>query len=582
MVINSTLIFCLIPELKKVLLGMKIAAIYASPDQKEVLFNLRRRNRAADLFFSAHSDDCRIEVREEDKEGREEDFQKTNLFRYAVGGYVQDVAQLGFDRVIKISCEKKTQFGAGESFDLIFELTGRYGNVILVKQDQRIVDCLRKIDSSRSSFRQILPGGTYLSLPSPKKRNPLSIKKEEFVELIQASQTTASERLSSGFMGLDQFLARKIVIEAGVNSEKKTSDFTQNEIERLWESFSQTFKKITNHDLAFLVILDADDYPEAISSLDLPFIPDHQKISFESLNSTVRGFFSLRQEKETRKKEVQKLSLICRRSLKRLKARAKKIEDDRAQAERSEEFKRCGELLMLNKENAKKGLSSVRLTDVFEPESPEVEVSLDPKHSATRNAQIYFKKYKKAKDALSIIEKRRSETENRITRLERVGEQLESHDENVDLEAIRRSLNQLGFLKEPKPRAAKGKQKEFSGRTFLTKSGCEILVGRNNKENDYLTFKFARPDDLWFHAQDVPGSHALLRKKEKKTEPSPSEIKEAAQVAAYFSKARGEKKAAVIYTQAKYVRKPKRGKPGLALVEREKSIVVEPRLPDRA
>ncbi len=581
MVINSTLIFCLIPELKKVLLGMKIAAIYASPDQKEVLFNLRRRNRAADLFFSAHSDDCRIEVWEEDKEGREEDFQKTNLFRYAVGGYVQDVAQLGFDRVIKISCEKKTQFGAGESFDLIFELTGRYSNLILVKEGQRIVDCLRKIDSARSSFRQILPGGTYLPLPSPQKRNPLSIRKEEFVELIQASHTPVRERLSSGFMGLDQFLARKIVFEAGVEVEKKTSDFTQGQTERLWEAFSQTFEKITNYDLAFLVILDADDYPEAISSLDLPFIPDHQKISFESLNSTVRGFFSLRQEKETRKKEIQKLSLICRRSLKRLKARAKKIEDDRAQAERSEEFKRCGELLMLNKENIKKGLSSVRLTDVFEPESPEVEVSLDPKHSATRNAQIYFKKYKKAKDALSIIEKRRSETENRITRLERIGEQLESHDENVDLEAIRRSLTQLGFLKEPKPRTAKGKQKEFSGRTFLTKSGCEILVGRNNKENDYLTFKFARPDDLWFHAQDVPGSHALLRKKEKKTEPSPSDIRESAQVAAYFSKARGEKKAAVIYTQAKYVRKPKKGKPGLVLVEREKSIVVEPGLPNQ-
>jgi predicted ribosome quality control (RQC) complex YloA/Tae2 family protein len=581
MVINSTLIFCLIPELKKVLLGMKIAAIYVSPDQKEVIFNLRRRNRAADLFFSAHSDDCRIEVWEEDKEGREEDFQKTNLFRYAVGGYVQDVAQLGFDRVIKISCEKKTQFGAGESFDLIFELTGRYSNLILVKESQRIVDCFRKIDSSRSSFRQILPGGTYLPLPSPQKRNPLSIKKEEFVELIQASHTPVLERLSSGFMGLDQFLARKIVFEAGVEVEKKTSDFTQGQTEHLWETFSQTFEKITNYDLAFLVILDADDYPEAISSLDLPFIPDHQKISFESLNSTVRGFFSLRQEKETRKKEIQKLSLICRRSLKRLKARAKKIEDDRAQAERSEEFKRCGELLMLNKENIKKGLSSVRLTDVFEPESPEVEVSLDPKHSATRNAQIYFKKYKKAKDALSIIEKRRSETENRITRLERIGEQLESHDENVDLEAIRRSLTQLGFLKEPKPRTAKGKQKEFSGRTFLTKSGCEILVGRNNKENDYLTFKFARPDDLWFHAQDVPGSHALLRKKEKKTEPSQSDIRESAQVAAYFSKARGEKKAAVIYTQAKYVRKPKRGKPGLALVEREKSIVVQPGLPNQ-
>jgi len=457
-------------------------------------------------------------------------------------------------------------------------LTGRYSNLILVKEDQRIVDCLRKIDATRSSFRQILPGETYLPLPSPERRNPLSIEKEKFYGLIQASQTTASERLNSGFMGLDEFLARKIVFEAGVNSEKKTSDFTQNEIERLWESFSQTLAKITDYDLACQVVLKADGHPRAISCLDLSFVPDPQKIAFDSLNSAIREFFSLRQEKEKSKKEIRKLSLICRRNLKRLRGKAKKIEDDRAQAERSEEFKRCGELLMLNKESITKGHSSVRLTDVFQPESPEVEVSLDPKHSPTRNAQIYFKKYKKAKDALSVIEKRRSETEKQMTRLERIAEQLETPDENVDLQAIRRSLTQLGFLREPKPRATKGKQKEILGRTFLAKSGAEILVGRNNKENDYLTFKLARPDDLWFHAQDVPGSHVLLRRKDKKTEPSSSEINEAAQVAAYYSKARGEKKAAVVYTQAKYVRKPKKGKPGLALVEREKSIVVEPGL----
>ncbi|MGB7062964.1 MAG: NFACT family protein, partial [Candidatus Zixiibacteriota bacterium] len=580
-VINSTLIFCLIPELKKVLLGMKIAAIYASPDQKDLLFHLRGRDGVADLYFSAHSESCRIEVWEDDKETRKKDFQKTNLFRYAVGGYLQDVAQLGFDRVIKISCEKKTQFGAGESFDLIFELTGRYSNLILVKEDQRIVDCLRKIDATRSFFRQILPGGSYLPLPSPKRGNPLSTEKEKFCRLIQASQTTAHERLVSGFMGVNRLLADQIVDQAHLDPEKRTSDFAPDETERLWEAFSQTFAKITDYDLAFQVVLEADGHPRAISCLDLSFVPDHQKIAFDSLNSAIRAFFSLKLEGEKREKEIRRLSLVVQRGLKRFRHRAKKIEDDRAQSERSEEFKRCGELLMLNKKRVKKGQSSVRLTDVFDPKHPVIEISLDPKYPATRNAQIYFKKYKKAKDALSIIEKRRSETENRMTRLERIGEQLESHDENVDLEAIRRSLTQLGFLKKPKPRAARGKQKEFSGRTFLTKSGCEILVGRNNKENDYLTFKFARPDDLWFHAQDVPGSHTLLRKKEKKTELSPSEIKEAAQVAAYFSKARGEKKAAVIYTQAKYVRKPKRGKPGLALVEREKSIVVEPGLPSR-
>jgi predicted ribosome quality control (RQC) complex YloA/Tae2 family protein len=581
MVINSTLIFCLIPELEEVLVGMRISGVRASSDQKELLFNIRGKDRAADLFFSAHSEDCRIEIWDEDEGGRKEHFQKTNLFRAAAGGYVRQVAQLGFDRVIRISCEKKTQFGAGERLDLIFELTGRYSNLILLKEDQRIVDCLRKIDASRSSFRQILPGGRYLPLPSPKRRNPLSIEKEKFCGLVQASQTTARERLVSGFMGVDRLLADRIVIQADLDLEKRAPDLTQDEIQRLWEVFSKTLGNISGHDLSTQLILDADGYPQAISCLDLPFIPNHQKIASDSLNSAIRGFFSHRLEREKREKEVRSLTQIVQRGLKRLGHRATKIEDDRAQAERSEEYKRFGELLMLNKANIKKGQDSVRLTDVFDPESPEIEVSIDPKHGPTRNAQIYFKKYKKARDALSIIEKRSSETKNQISQLERIREQLDTADRNVDLEAIRRSLTQLGFLKESKPRATRGKQKGFPGRTFLAKSGAEILVGRNNKENDYLTFKFARPDDLWFHAQDVPGSHVLLRKKEKKTEPSQPEIREAAQVAAHFSKARGEKKAAVIYTQAKYVRKPKRGKPGLALVEREKSIVVQPGLPSR-
>jgi predicted ribosome quality control (RQC) complex YloA/Tae2 family protein len=157
-----------------------------------------------------------------------------------------------------------------------------------------------------------------------------------------------------------------------------------------------------------------------------------------------------------------------------------------------------------------------------------------------------------------------------------------------DLEEIKSELIQLGFLssqalgKDTKSLIQKTKQKQLQFRTFLTESGAEILVGRNNRDNDFLTFKFARPDDLWFHAQDVPGSHVLLKRKDKKTEPTTEQIRQAARIAAYYSKAREEKKASVVYTQAKYVRKPKKAKPGLALVEREKSVLVEPKLPDRA
>ncbi len=582
MIINSTLIFCFIPELKDALLGLRIAKVLISSDQKELLFSLRGKNKETNLYFSAHPENCRIELWEKDeKEGRQQDYQKTNLFGFATGGYVQKIEQLDFDRVIKVSCEKRTQFGAGESFTLIFELTGRYSNVVLVKQDEMMVDCLRKIDATRNRFRQILPGEKYLPLPPPKKRNPFSIKKEKFSELVRTFDSTTFEWLISGFMGMDEFLAQKIIIESGLDLEKKTSHLTQDEIEHLWRIFSQTFEQISDYNLTFQIVIGTDGDLKAISCADIPFVPDDQKIYCDSLNSAIKRFFSVKLEREKRKKGVNKLSQVVQRALKKLKEKEKKIEDDLRQAERFEQYKRFGELLMMNKQDIKKGQTSVELTDIFDPAHPIMEIPLDPKLTAVRSAQSYFKKYKKAKDALSIIKKRKSETEGQIACLEEISRQLKKHDERIDLEEIRQSLTRLGFLKEPKSQTKKKKEKGFSPRSFLTESGWEIFVGRNNKENDYLTFKFARPNDLWFHAQDVPGSHVLLRGKNKKTEPSSLEIKQAAKVAAYFSKVRGEKKAEVIYTQAKYVRKPKRGKPGLALVEREKTILVKPELPDK-
>jgi predicted ribosome quality control (RQC) complex YloA/Tae2 family protein len=581
MTINSTLIFCLIPELKDILLGLRIAKVLISPDQKELLFCLRGRNKEMVLYCSAHPENCRIELWEKDeKEGRKKDYQKTNLFWFATGGYVQKIEQLDFDRVIKISCEKKTQFGAGESFALIFELTGRNSNVVLVRQDEMIVDCLRKIDATRNRLRQILPGEKYLPPPTPEKRNPFLIKKEELEKLIRTCDKPALEWLTSNFMGMDEFLAQKIATQSGLNPKKKTCQLAPDEIEHLRTAFFQTFEQVSNYNLTFQIVINRDGDLKAISCVDLPFVADDQKIYCKNLNSAIKGFFSDKLEREKRKKGIYRLSMVVQPALKKLKKKEKKIEDDLKQAERFEQYKRFGELLMMNKQDIKKGQTSVKLTDMFDPAYPIMEITLDPKLNAIRNAQSYFKKHKKAKEGLRIIKKRRSETKDKIACLEEISSQLEKQDEKVDLEEIRLSLTQLGFLRKTKPPSEKKKRKGFLPKRFFTESGWEICVGRNNKENDYLTFRFARPNDLWFHAQDSPGSHVLLRRKDRKKKPSSLEIKEAAKVAAYFSKVRGEKKAGVIYTQAKFVRKPKGGKPGLALVEREKTIQVKPELPD--
>ncbi|MGB8656516.1 MAG: NFACT family protein [Candidatus Zixiibacteriota bacterium] len=579
MIINSTLIFCLIPELEDALVGLRITDVNVSSDQKELLLQLRGREKETDLYFSAHPKDCRIEMWQEAPKDSREHYQKTNLFSFAVGGHIQKVEQSGFDRVITILCEKRTQFGTGDSFALILELTGRNSNAVLVKKDGTVVDCLRKIDASQNRFRQILPGAKYLPPPTPTKMNPLMTEMEDVRGHAKTAHKSVIEWLRSSFLGMDELLAQKIINEAGFDLSAKTSDLNTEDIGRLWKTFCGVFEQIKSRDLSFQIVTDEDGTPQAISCVDLPSIPPGQRIQCESLNSAIISFFSERLKTERTRKEAQRLSVIVQQALTKAQNREEKIEDDFMQAERFEEYRRFGELLLMHKGEVEKGQISVKITDVFDPERPRVEIPLNHKLNAIANAQLYFKRYKKAKDALSTIHRRRSETIDLITDLQRLSAQLSLEEDEADLEDVRNSLIRLGLLRHPKPQIKNRKPGEFSPRKFVTKSGWEILVGRNNRENDYLTFKLSRPEDLWFHAENVPGSHVLLRGKDRKSEPSPLEIREAAQVAAHYSKAKKEKKAAVIYTQAKHVRKPKGGKLGLALVSKEKSILVEPRLP---
>jgi predicted ribosome quality control (RQC) complex YloA/Tae2 family protein len=582
MIINSTLVFCFVPELEEAFKGSKITQILLSSDRKQLLLVTRSKENEASLFFCAHPQDYRIEILDgNETKTKRADYEKTNLFSYAVGAYVEGVEQVDFDRVIRISCLRKSQLGPNIEFDLVLELTGRNANLILVRKDGLIIDCLRKVDLTQNRFRQVLPGEKYAPPPPPKKKNPFHIENDEFVKLIKTHDLPVSELLTTHFVGLDELSAKKIMFEASVSPTEKTGNLNEQEIEALWRTFHQTFEEIAGHKFSFQVVADEDGKAMGISCVSLPFLEDRRKISCQSLNSAVKKFFPQKREEEQKKVKLKRFSGIARGAQKRLERRKGKIEEDLEQAEKFEQYKRFGDLLMMSKDRMKRGQESVKLTNIFDPQQNLVDIRLNPKLSPIHNAQAYFKKYKKAKDSLAVMRKRKAETEKEIAQLQKISEKLSEEGKEQRLPEIGKELVSLGLLKEKKAPGKKRKdKKEFSPRTFVSKNGSEILVGRNNKENDYLTFRFARPDDLWFHAQDVPGSHVILRRKEKKKEPSHTDIREAAQVAAHFSKARGEKKAPVIYTQAKYVKKPKKGKPGLALVDREKTILVEPGLPE--
>lgn len=589
MVINSTLVFCLIPELEEAFKGNRIKQIFQSSDRKELIFLTRSRKKEASLFFCAHAENYRVEILDRNEpRTKEYNYEKTNLFSYALSGYIQEIEQVDFDRVIKISCLRKSQLGKGIEFDLIFELTGRNSNLILMRKDGLIIDCLRKIDFTQNRFRQILPGQRYVLPPSPKKENPFLIQKEKFVKLLKNHDLSVSEFLTSHFIGVDQLLAGEIIFETNIPLPVKTKDLNEEKTEDLWKNFSRTFQEISEHRLSFQIVIDEKGKPQAISCVNLSFLKDNQKVFCESSNSAVKRFFSQKLEEQQKNTKLKRLSGAAGRAQRKLRRKKEKIEQDLKQAEKFEQYRKVGDLLMMNKDLIKKGQESAKLVDIFEARQSLVEIPLNVKLSPIQNAQVYFKKYKKAKEALVVMKKRYAETEKEIVQVGKILEKLDETTEELELERIKKELIALGFLKEKKISEKRKKikprgtfAKKFSPKMFVTKDGCEILVGRNNKENDYLTFKFARPDDLWFHAQDVPGSHVVLRRKEKKKEPSLNDIKEAGQVAAYFSKVRREKKAPVIYTLAKYVKKSKKGKLGLALVEKEKMILVEPKLTDK-
>jgi len=583
MLINSTLIFCLVPELKSRLSGGRIQTINQSEDGKELVLSVKNKDQLVHLLYSSDPVNCRIELwAQRDFEKAKERFSEARLFQRILKAEIRKVEQIDFDRVITITLVKRTELEREKELSLVFELTGRNTNVILCdKKEGTILDCLKRIGPTASRYRQIAPGLKYVPPPPPKKKNPLEIKEEEFKEsLSHKPDTSIPSFLLDTFSGIDKLIAQEIALKSSVPQDKKISELTDVQKEDVIRSFQNVFHGIKGQNIDPHMILDEEHNPIAVSPFGFSSIPSKQKQSYRSLNSTIKEFFRLRIEKEKEfhlGKEISDLTTKGQEAFENLLA---KLAEDLKSAERYEEYKKIGDLLMMSKDRVRKGQKTIRVKDVFDPHQKVLKIKLSPVLSALQNARLYYKKHAKAKDSLTIVKKRMTETEDKLGTLREISRSLEA--KTLDIDQAGEKLVSLGLYK--KARRLKKKEepgKKFSPREFVTSDGWKIMVGKNSKENDYLTFKIARPYDFWFHAQDVGGSHLVLRRENRNQHPSTQTLIQAAKLAAYFSQARASKKVLVTYTLAKHVRKPKKAKPGLVIVDKQKTIMVTPELPAR-
>ncbi|MDP3024786.1 MAG: NFACT family protein [candidate division Zixibacteria bacterium] len=573
MFINSSIICALIPELKVNFISFKIKEFRLSPDQRELVILTCRERESKTILFSADPLHCRMVSLTEEELSPFQWWTTGSLFSQALDAIILNIEQVDFDRVMKFSCQKDTEFEKVE-FELYFELTGRNANAILVQtKSGLILDALRKVRLGQSRFRQILPGIKYHLPPAPRKHNPYATSEEEFKKIIlDHPEENLLQVLTSHFMGVDELLAEKIVEESVGASPLKPLP-----LEHLWKGFKSVLGVISANEISPHLILDSEQKPVGISLFDLNSVPEEQKISFRNLNQALQKLFSLEIEQRQGSRKLQTLISVTRNGIEKLKKTEEKLKKELSSLEDAQAYKKYGDLLLNHLSEIKRGAEYSELTDYSTEEHKKIKLPLDPALSAKKNAEAYFKKYQKAQTGITKLNQRIAVTESQLKHLSKIESDL-LRKEKVNLEKIESEFFSLGLLKPPRSKKKEKKKGRYSPREFISADGFKILVGRNNKENDYLTFKIAKPDDLWFHAQNVPGSHVVLKKGERKKHPTPKAIQQAASLAAYYSQAKSSRKVTVIYTLAKYVKKSKNAPPGLVKVEKMKSILVEPKL----
>ena len=578
MLFSSLLIKHLLPELKAYFASSKVISLRHQPELREFILVAKGSAKAHGLLFNYDSKNYHLRILP-DAVIRKLDYPRAeNLFTDLLETQIEDIQQIDLDRIIKIILSRFDPLWGPKEFHLYAEINANL-NLVLTDSNDQIIASLKTTPSDSRSNRIIRPGIKYNLPPAPPKDNPYQHGEIDWSKLAREKPSESLRRfLLSHFMGIDPPLAEEIIYQAFLPADVTLKTLTRPQVQRLTQTLRHFFYETVP--LKPSLVIDEKNQPIFVTPFDFSQIPQSRKIHFPGLNQAIHQFYHRHSEHlqfENRKRDI--LAGLQKKTEKN-EENLDKIAAEIKEKSRFQEFKQIGDLIMIHKQEIPRGASEFELSDLYVDPPVTIKVSLNPQISPLQNAQSYYKKSQKAKSGLALLEKRKklfSENTTKLSSLQEVVSQIQTQEE---LDKHKVQLAKLGIVRqEPKARAKRKKAEKKLFREFKISEEWTILVGKNNQENDLLTFKTAQPEDFWFHAFGIPGSHVVLRRESKKKQPSHNAILEAASIAAYFSKGRNSKKVEVIYTQAKYVRKPQKGKPGQALVEREKAVLVTPKLP---
>ncbi|CQR25565.1 fibronectin/fibrinogen binding protein [Streptococcus varani] len=526
-------------ELQEKFLGGRIQKIN-QPFEQELVLNIRSQGQSQKLLISAHSVFGRIQLTQTEFTNPKTPNTFTMILRkYLQGAKIESLKQIENDRILEIAVSNKDEIGDQIQATLVVEIMGKHSNIILVdKSENRIIEAIKHVGFSQNSYRTILPGSTYIYPPQSEARNPFSIKEEKLFELLNTEELSP-KNLQILFQGLGRDTATELSSQLGSDKLKH---------------FQRFFKQACQASLTE-------------KSFSAVAFSDSSR-SFDSLSELLDYYY---QDKAERDRVAQQANELIKRVSGELEKNRKKLvkqEEERVATENAEDFRQKGELLTTYLHQVPNNLPSVTLDNYYTGQT--IDISLDVTVTPSQNAQRYFKKYQKLKEAVKHLTNLLEETKATIHYLESV-ETLLNQASLAEIDEIREELIETGYLKRRHREKIAKRQKPEA---YQARDGKTIiLVGKNNLQNDQLSFKIAKKGELWFHAKDIPGSHVIITDN---LDPSDEVKTDAAELAAYFSKSRHSNLVPVDMIEAKKLHKPTGGKPGFVTYRGQKTLRVTP------
>lgn len=559
-------------ELERRVVGAKIDKV-RQPERDVVVLSLRGTGGSMSLLLSAGANGARVHLTTAGFENPKTPPMFCMLLRkHLNGARITAIRQPECERVLVFELDAYDELGVVSRKSLVSEMTGRGSNIILVGEDSRIIDCLRRVDAEMSEKRQILPGLIYRLPPAQDKLAFLSVSVETFRGLWESADTEqrADKWLLDNFFGLSPLICRELCYRAFGDVSPVIGMLDGDERARLPAVASALSDTVRSGEFTPSMLLESGGKPR-----DFSFAPVTQyenaleTKAYADFATLLDDFYTKRDEEARRKRQAESLTKTVKNARDRLvrKLAAQRTELD-ATAGREPERRR-GDLITANIYRLKKGDRLLTAQDFYN-ENALVEIPLDPNKTPAQNAALYFKRYNKLKSAEAYLTEQITKGERELSYLESVLDELSRFSGSGELSEIRRELEDSGFLRKQKT-AKREKAPKLEPLRFTSDSGFTILAGRNNAQNDLLTLKLARRDDVWLHTQKIHGAHVIICCNG--AEPDEETLNEAAAIAKRYSQAREGGKTPVDYTKVKYVKKPPGSLPGAVIYTDYKTII---------